>query len=507
MMSRFAVRLLLALLSGALLALSFPTASLSLLIFVAFVPLVLAARSARSVWEAFGLGTVSYAVTWLINVPWVIHVMSYYGGLPLATGVAIYIAMAFYLGIFGGFFAVIIFLARLDARLWRWLIVPAAWAAAEYGRTYMFSGFPWNLIAESIVSLSHLSQVGSVVGPYGVAFLLASFSGLAGWAIVSASRRATAIAALTGVTILGLWWVSGDVLLRQTLRSMTGQPRHVAAMIQPNITQEMRWDASNVLSIFDRTSSLTNKALLENPEVILWPESTLPVVYMTTPFWRDYIERLSRAHHVDVILGSVAQDPADETKLWNSAFLVHEGTATGRYDKMRLVPFGEYVPLRDFLFFAKKLVRAVGDLQFGTREEPLVGTYRYGPAICYEITFPRIAAHQVEKGAEVLVTITNDAWFGDSSAPRQHLDAVRLRAIETGRYVLRAGTTGISAVIDPTGRIQSEVRLNQEGILVDRFSTRHSVTPYVRFGDWPAVMSIAALIPLLFTRKRVSSHE
>ncbi|HVT04726.1 MAG TPA: apolipoprotein N-acyltransferase [Thermoanaerobaculia bacterium] len=501
------VRFLLALLTGTLLALSFPTAGLSFLIFIAFVPLVLAARSSRSIWEAFLLGTFSYALTWLINVPWVVHVMSYYGGLPLPTGVAIYIAMAFYLGIFGGFFAVAVFLMRLDTRGWRWLGVPAAWAAAEYGRTYMFSGFPWNLIAESTVSLRPLAQLGSLIGSYGVAFILASFSAILGWALVVRTRRSIVTAATISALVLAASLLTGEMLLRSTLASMEKVPSHLAAMIQPNITQEMRWDSANLLSIFERTKVLTDQAVERKSEVVLWPESTLPVAFMTTPFWRDYIEQISRDHHIDVILGSLAEDPADDTKLWNAAYLIHEGSIAGRYDKMRLVPFGEYVPLRKYLFFAQKLVRAVGEFQFGTKDVPLSGKYRYGPAICYEITYPRIAALQVERGAEVLITITNDAWFGDSSAPRQHLDAARLRAIETGRYILRAGTTGISAVIDPTGRIQSELALNQEGVLVDRFSTRHSITPYVRFGDWPAVVSILALIPILITRKRVSSHE
>lgn len=505
--SRLTARLLLALLTGALLAWSFPSAGLFLLIFIAFIPLVLAARSSRSSWEAFVIGTFSYALTWLINVPWVVHVMSHHGGLPLATGIAIYIAMAFYLGIFGGFFAVIIHLMRLDSRAWRWVAVPAAWAACEYGRTYMFSGFPWNLIAESTVSLRPLAQLGRLIGPYGVAFILVSFSAIAGWAIVVGTRRAVVSAFAAALSVLVLSTSLGAMLLRSTEASMEKVPSHVAAMVQPNITQEMKWDSSNLLSIFEKARSLTDQALEKKPEVVLWPESTLPVVFMTTPFWREYIEQISRDKHVDVILGSVAEDPADDTRLWNAAYLVHEGRIAGRYDKMRLVPFGEYVPLRKFLFFARKLVHAVGEFQFGTNEAPLAGAFRYGPAICYEITYPRIAAGQVERGAEVLVTITNDAWFGNSSAPRQHLDAARLRAIETDRYILRAGTTGISAVIDPTGRIRSELDLDQQGVLVDRFSTRHSITPYVRFGDWPAVVSILALIPILFTRKRVLSDE
>src|SRR5205085_11638281 len=145
---------------------------------------------------------------------------------------------------------------------------------------------------------------------------------------------------------------------------------------------------------------------------------------------REAIESTSRDANVDIILGSVAEDPQESTKLWNAAFLVSGGKTIGHYDKIRLVPFGEYVPLRKMFFFAEKLVHAVGEFQFGTKDTPLAGRFHYGPAICYEIVYPQIARAQVLHGADVLVTITNDAWYDGTSAPRQHLNQARLRAVE-----------------------------------------------------------------------------
>ncbi|HSN69756.1 MAG TPA: apolipoprotein N-acyltransferase, partial [Thermoanaerobaculia bacterium] len=202
----------------------------------------------------------------------------------------------------------------------------------------------------------------------------------------------------------------------------------------------------------------------------------------------------------DIILGSVAEDEENPEKVWNAAYVVSGGTVKGRYDKMHLVPFGEYVPMRKMLFFAKKLVRYVGEFQFGTNDKPLGGQHRYGPAICYEVVFPQLTARQVRNGSDVLVTITNDAWFGVTAAPRQHLDAARLRAVESDRWLLRAATTGISAAVDPAGRIAGQIPLGREGILMADLTARQSKTPYERFGDWLA--RVAAAVTLFAVLRR-----
>jgi apolipoprotein N-acyltransferase len=193
--------------------------------------------------------------------------------------------------------------------------------------------------------------------------------------------------------------------------------------------------------------------------------------------------------------------------MWNSAFLVSGGVTIGHYDKIRLVPFGEYVPLRKMLFFAHKLVHEVGNFEFGTKDTPLVGLLRYGPAICYEIVFPQIARMQVVHGADVLVTITNDAWYDGTSAPRQHLNQARLRAVETDRYLLRAATTGISAFVDPSGAIVSEIPMNDQGIIYARFQPRQSRTLYVRFGDWFAWIACAIVAVAVLRNERRNAHE
>jgi apolipoprotein N-acyltransferase len=490
-------------LSGVVLALSFPNAAIWPLALIALGPLIAAAAHARSKREAFLLGELAMTVTWMINVPWVIDVMAHYGQLGLPLGILIFVAMALFLGMYGGFFALGVRALRPDARFVSWLPVPLLWAAVEYGRTYLFSGFPWNLLATAVVDVPSLAILSAMAGPYALGAFVAFPSTLIAWQLAAATaRRERTRTALISVVVLAVVWLGGAFLVRQREATIE-PPTRSAAILQPNITQEMRWDSQQVIDIFERMARMTDAAAASRPDVVVWPESTVPLAYLGTPFFQDYVEGISRSSGSDIILGSVAED-GESGKLWNAAYLVAAGQTSGRYDKIRLVPFGEYVPLKQFIFFAEKLVRQVGDFQFGTNEKPLRSRNAYGPAICYEVVFPRIPAKQIANGADVLVTITNDAWFGRSSAPRQHLNQARMRAIEGDRYMLRAATTGISAAIDPLGRIQRSLPLLTEGTILASFSPRQSLTPYVRFGDWFAMLSVvAAAVAIILRRKGV----
>jgi len=501
---RLATHSILAILSGLLFAWSFPDAGIGWLMFVALVPLFFVLTRARNAWEAFFFGWLQQTTAWLLMVPWVVRVMSHYGGLPYILGVLIFIAMAAFLGLYGSLFAVLFHWIGPNEHYRRWLLVPLAWCAVEYVRTYLFTGFPWNLIAASIVDYTPLIQFDRVAGPYAMAvlILLPSIT-IAWWITQRAPAMKRYIVAALVIVICFVWWATGLVAAK-LIAAPDGTPPAKAAMLQPNISQEMRWDDANLLLIFRRMTAMTDEAIRNGAKVIVWPESTVPLSYAMTDFYRQAIEESSRNSGVDIILGSVAEDAAQPEKLWNAAFLISGGRTIGHYDKIRLVPFGEYVPLRKMLFFARKLVHAVGTFEFGTRDTPLAGLFRYGPAICYEIVYPQIPRTQVVHGADVLVTITNDAWYDGTSAPRQHLNQARLRAIEDDRFLLRAGTTGISAFVDPTGRILAELPMGRQGIIYAEFHPRTTETPYVRLGDWFAWFAIAAVIIAIVKRRMLN---
>ena len=504
------VRFAAAAVSGVSLACSFPNFGIGWLAFVALGPLVAAIASARSRLEAFLLGWLGCAISWLITVPWVIKVMSQYGGLPYAIGISLFVAMSLYLGLYGGLFALLVSLLRLDAGFRRWLLVPLAWVATEYARTYLFSGFPWDLISAAIINYTPLIRIDRWVGPYATGALVVLPSIVLAWLMATMPSRHRALRVVGMVTAcVTLWAVIGALALAADDREAKADRSRTyrAALIQPNISQEMRWSETSTVDIFQRMVRLSEAASAVHPDVIIWPESTVPLTYATTDFFRSFIETLSRKEHADMILGSIAEDANDPTRLWNAAYLVSNGVTVGHYDKIKLVPFGEYVPLRKMLFFAKKLVHAVGEFQFGTRETPLVGKLHYGMAICYEIVFPRIVAQQVRTGGDVLVTITNDAWYDGTSAPLQHLNMARMRAVETDRYLLRAGTTGISAFVDPDGRLLQSLDMNRQGILFPEFHARHSQTAYVRFGDWFAWLACAIVAVAVIGKRRVKSER
>ena len=479
--------------SGVLFAASFPDLGIGWLIFVAFLPLLIAVTRAKDGGKAFLYGWVSQLTAWLIMVPWVIRVMSHYGGLPYAVGVALFVAMATILGMYGGLFAWVVYRIRPQS-IGGWLLVPMAWAAVEFLRTYFLTGFPWNLVATAIVDYTSLIQISRFAGPYFVGVLILLPATIATYLITTRTRGIPAVLAVSATAIVYfVWWGTGLVASRLVVRP-TGAVPVVAALLQPNISQEMRWDPESLLQIFQRMMTMTQRAIDDGASIVVWPESTVPLSYSVTEAYREAIESISRQHGVDIILGSVAEDRARPGHLWNAAFLVSAGRTVGHYDKMKLVPFGEYVPLRKMLFFAEKLVRAVGDFQFGMSDRPLQGRFLYGPAICYEVVFPQVTRAQVRNGAEVLVTITNDAWYDGTAAPRQHLDQARLRAIEGDRYLLRAATTGISALIDPAGTIVEEIPMGRDGIIMASFQPRTGLTPYVRFGDWFAWLAAAATL-------------
>jgi apolipoprotein N-acyltransferase len=450
------LRCLLSLLTGALYALAFPNVAIGWLAFVALAPLLIAVARAASNREAFLLGWLAMTTAWLIMVPWVVRVMSHYGGLPVAVGVLLFVAMALVLGLYGGVFGYVVKRLRLGARFLPWLSVSLAWAFVEFARTYLLTGFPWNLLATALIDYPSLVQLNRFAGPYFLGAMVVLPSAVLAWLVTQRG-----VPPMSRVLVLGtmgiiamVWWGTGLVASKLIARPQ-GAAAVTAALLQPNISQEMRWDEGNVARIYQQMIGMTIEAADHGAKIVVWPESTVPLSYTQTTFYRSEIEELSRRYDIDIILGSVATDPANPNRIWNSAFLVTGGRTIGHYDKIRLVPFGEYVPLRRVLFFAEKLVHAVGEFEFGSNDAPLAGKLRYGPAICYEIVFPQITRTQVKNGADVLVTITNDAWYDGTSAPAQHLWQARMRAIEDDRYLLRAATTGISAFVDPTGQTQS----------------------------------------------------
>ena len=401
-------------------------------------------------------------------------------------------------------------------------MAPFAWVATELGRTYIFTGFPWVLLGYSQASTLPVAQFASVFGVYGLSGLVASVSAALAFAAVrhllprqrTGSARVSAtpgalvtygplvltIALVVGVGLWGAarigrgdWTSRGDTVM--------------VGLIQGNVDQGDKWDQRRAADIFREYLAMTRRAIGEGAQVVLWPESSTPFYFEEDRPGAEQVRAIAREARVPILLGSDQIDRSTPpTRYYNSAFLVRsDGSTGGVYRKIHLVPFGEYVPLKRLLFFAAPLVEAVSDFSAGDAAVLLpVRGHLVSTAICYEIVYPDLVRRTASAGSELLTTITNDAWFGRTSAPYQHFEQASMRAIENGRYLVRSANTGISGIVDPYGRVLARTDIFQQAVVVGQARFVRERTIYSRIGDVFAYASaILTLVVLAAVRRRV----
>ena len=427
--------------------------------------------------------------------------MTTFGGLAWPVAFIAALLLVAYLSLFPAAFAVL--LARSKFALGPPALALAApiWVTTELGRQYVWDGFPWALLGYSQVTVLPVAQSASVVGVYGLSALLAfTAAGAAAVALFRGRARVIYPAVATVVVIACVVW--GNARLTRSELLQSGTPVRVA-VIQGNIAQDDKWNPALRDSITDKYIAMTRKALSAGATFILWPESSTPFYFEHDLVRGGDIRRLAREGGATLLIGSdqveplqaVAQEKPD-ARYYNAAFLLKpDGQVGAVYRKMHLVPFGEYVPLKDLLFFVGPIVEAVSAFTPGTDPVLLpVNGHMVSTAICYEVIFPNLIRQFVSEGSELLTTITNDAWYGRSSAAYQHWEQSSMRAIEQGRYLARAANTGISGFIDPYGRVVEKTDLFHEAIVVGdlRFITERTI--YSRLGDLVAWLSLAVTV-------------
>jgi apolipoprotein N-acyltransferase len=276
-------------------------------------------------------------------------------------------------------------------------------------------------------------------------------------------------------------------------------------LIQGNVAQDEKWDRERASGILQTYVGLSRKAAAQGARFIVWPESALPFFFQDDPVAGDAVRRLAFDTRTTILFGSDQIERGTPPRYYNAAFLMDpDGTIAAVYRKMHLVPYGEYVPMKRLLFFAAPLVQAVSDFSEGDRVVMLpVAGHVASTAICYEVVYPNLARDAVRSGSQLLTTITNDAWFGRSSAAWQHFEMASLRAIEQGRYLVRAANTGISGIVDPYGRVLERSRLFEDAVLVGEVRFLTGRTVYGRTGDvFVYACAIATLAALVASRRR-----
>lgn len=438
------------------------------------------------------------------TVYWTSDVMAVYGGMPLWQAAPVAGLLVAYLAIYPA-------LATLATG---WLVLrygaaalaalPACWVASEYLRGTLFTGFPWVLLGYSQASVLPLAQLASVGGVYLLSLLVAGVNAAVAYALVPRPRRHVVVAAALACVLGASSW-GGWRMARGSLTS-AGTPLTVG-LVQGNVAQEQKWDPAHSAEILSRYLELTGRAAKLGAAIVVWPESSTPFIYAEDRVGREAVQEAVRRLGVHLLFGSDEIEGRAPSEYYNSALLLNPRAETvASYRKVHLVPFGEYVPLRNLLFFVAPLVESVGDFSAGATVAPLPFTAgAIGVAICYEVVFPGQIAASVRQGAALLTTLTNDAWYGRSSAPYQHFEQASMRAIEQGRYLVRAANTGISAIVDPYGRALRRSALFETEVLVGDVRMLSDLTLYAKMGDAvPVACLVGAMLALLGSRRRRS---
>ena len=493
-------------LSGLVLACSFPRPDLASVAWIALVPVfvLMYERPFRSGFAA-GVGFFGLVLYWL-NI-----VMTTYGKMHPVFSVVAYLLLVGYLALF---FAVATWAAcRLRERLGLspLLTLPVLWVALEFLRSFLLSGFPWASLGYSQQSHLVLIQSVDLFGVYGLSFLIVLVNVvLAGTvrALAKSSRSALPWkSAITAALLLAVNSGYGYFRLAQDLNSR--ERTLSVSLIQGNIDQSLKWHPANQQKTVALYRNLSLAAVGgKQTDLLIWPESAAPFYFQDAgPLSNVVVATASQADSW-LLFGSPAYEYVNRRPQYlNSAFLLSgEGKVLGRSDKVHLVPFGEYVPMGKYLPFIDKLVVGIGDFSPGTISPlPMNGT-EIGVLVCYEAIFPELAREWVRQGSDLLVNITNDAWFGRSSAPYQHLAMTRFRAIENRIWIARAANTGISAFIAPSGAIIAQSPIFETLYLQGEVGIGSRPTLYTRFGDViPALFIVLCIVWLARTRKRLGS--
>ncbi len=471
-----------ALFSGILLTLSFPKFSLAPLAWIALVPLLVVIPEG-SPKAAFRLGFFAGFVHAATCLYWIANVIDHYGGLPLPAALAILALLCAYLALYPAVFAAFASLLKRRPALWLWGTAPV-WVTSEWIRAHLITGFPWIHLGYTQTPFFLLLQTADLAGVYGVGWLVMQTNTVAAGVMTGRLKARTLL--IPGLCLM-LALAYGSWRLRELQAEAAPFPPIRAGVVQGNIDQSIKWDPAIQEETLKRYHELSRQALKKGPlDLIVWPETAVPFFYRVEERRVPRMEPIVNDLQVPVLFGmpGVVRD-GTKIRLQNMALLmVPEKGVAGAYAKRHLVPFGEYVPLKRILFFIQKLVAAAGDFVPGDRPAAFpLDSLRIGVLICYEAIFPELSRDETTHGANLLVNLTNDAWFGRSSAPYQHLEIARWRAVEYRVPLIRCANTGISAVFDATGRVLDLLPLDTTGALTVTVIPRTSRTFYGTAGD------------------------
>ena len=534
---------LLVLLSSLLQVLIFPLAGLYVFSWVAFAPLIVALLRARPAGvleinglvnlqtarpgQAFLLAYVSGILWYAGTCYWIYNTMHEHGGLSVPFALLALFLFCLYLGLYHGLFGLLLSWSVGPGGDYRRALIaaPFLWVAVELAR-FNVTGFPWSLLGTAQVDNISLSRITTWTGVYGVSFeiMLVNVAVAAAFVVPRKKRSTLLLAALAAAAVLQ----AGRLVDAPAIPA-----DHAALLVQENIPVDETWTRETFertmreltdLTVKDlsvkRDASAGSGASSSKPgsiDLIVWPESPAPF-FTSDPLFREPVSQMARDARSWVVTGAIgttsaAQSGKSGSQVFNSAVLISPtGGWTARYDKVHLVPFGEYLPFPRLFAFAGGLTKEVGGFEPGVARAPLdAGSERLGIFICYESVFPGEVRQFADEGAQVFVNLSNDGWYGDSGAYAQHLNQTRMRAIENARWILSATNTGVTASIDPYGRTVARLPRKERAALVAPYALTSVTTFYTRHGDWfawlCAIISAGALVARLAFSGKAKDSE
>lgn len=503
-----------ALLSGVMLFLSAPGPfGFGLWAWIALIPLLIACHSSSPRQAAF-LGLLCGMVYHTLLLYWVLIVLGTYGHLAWWVSIPALLLLAMYMSLYTTFFAAAsCWLMRTVSIVW---IAPILWVALDYVRSILLTGFPWQDLGYSQYKFPLIIQFADLFGHYGVTFIIILTNALCAAAFTISSRKRFSThkniltSILISIVVIATVFAYNFWRYDQVESITENSDKLATTVVQGNIPQEQKWAPQYQKQTIDTYITLSSQAAKEQKSaLVIWPETALPFYPLEHPLFHEIIDRLVKPQQIHLLAGAPHRSKlsADApVEYFNSSFLISAtGNIIGNYNKQHLVPFGEYIPLRKFISFAAPLVETMGDFSSGRSAFPLsFQNAKIGVLICFESIFPELARKQVAMGANILVNITNDAWFGKSSAPWQHLSMAVLRSAETRRSLARSANTGISGFIDPLGQLIKISPLFESVFLTADIPLLTEETFFVRYGHRFGLFCLILLLPLfIFSKKRL----
>ncbi|MHB8654621.1 MAG: apolipoprotein N-acyltransferase [Terriglobia bacterium] len=512
-LEKLSVRYGAAVLSGVFLFAAFPRLDWNRLVWIAAMPLLAALASERRAHHGFFLAYVAGAIFLTGSCYWFVYVMEIHGGLSPLLSIGVLLLFVIVFSVFFGAFGLAVTCVARSSPANALLLSPFLWVTMELARTYLITGFPWNLLGYA-VQVNGLQRLASYTAVYGLSFLAAVTSALFAWLFLNPRGRGARIAMASWIVFLiaANWVVAPPALSPGPAEAIIVQPNVPldSAVLEHWAPWRDPTQLERLVGITEAAREKLGSTASASPPLLIWSENPAPFYFDRDTVFRQAMENMARQTGSYVVVGTMTSKAEDGGRPRNSAIVLDpEGRELLQYDKIHLVPFGEYVPEWAFPGKIGKITLEVGDFVAGTKYQVArTPQGAIGIFICYEAIFPQLVRRLAAQGATVLVTISDDMWFGDSSAPFQHLEMARFRAIENGRYLLRSTNDGVTAVIDPYGRVVATLPRHQQLALPAHFTYLAEQTFYTAHGDvfaWLCVI-LSVLIIVLWKMKVIRTN-